>query len=55
MKQLTEIGLTEEVVRPFARVTAHLMTQDELQGLGCDVTSVSSSDVWTFWFQNKLL
>ena len=55
MNQLAEIGLTEEAVRPFARVTAQLITQDELQRLGVEVTDGSRSSAITFWFHNILL
>ena len=55
MKQLTEIGLTEEVVRPFARMTAHLITQDELQKLGRDVKDGSKNTFWTFVNHFQLL
>jgi hypothetical protein len=55
MKELAEIGLTEEAVRPFARMTAQLITQDELQKVGLEVTDASRSSVITWWINNHLL
>lgn len=52
MNQLAEIGLTEEVVRPFARMTAQVITQDELQKVGEEVTQASRSSVITWWVGN---
>ncbi len=42
MKQLTEVGLNEEAVRPFARMAARLVTADELQKLGVDASEESN-------------
>jgi hypothetical protein len=55
MNQHAEIGLTEEVVRPFARLTAQLITQDELKKVGMDVTEASRSSVITWWVNKYLL
>lgn len=47
MQEQNESGIVTEVVRPFARQTARLITQDELQKFGLDVGQTNYQSVFT--------